>query len=104
LLGELDFQKFFSEFRAKPEGDSTRITAVPKSKKAPYTQVEFVVTPAYDIRLLKVQIQDGSVMEFGFTAVTPNPKLDPKMFQFQAPAGAQVVNVDDGEQGTRGVQ
>jgi outer membrane lipoprotein carrier protein len=97
LLGELDFQKYFNEFRAKPEGDSTRITAVPKSKKAPYTQVEFVVTPAYDIRTLKVQIQDGSVMEFGFTAVTPNPKLDPKMFQFQAPAGAQVVNVDEGE-------
>jgi outer membrane lipoprotein carrier protein len=100
LLGQLDFQKYFGEFRSKPEGDaagSTRITAVPKSKKAPYTQVEFVVTSSYDIRTLKVQIQDGSVMEFGFTGVTPDPKLDPKMFQFQAPAGAEIVNIEEGE-------
>ena len=97
LLGELDFQKFFGEFRSKPEGasGSTRITAAPKSKRAPYSQVEFVVTPGYDIQSLKVSAQDGSVMEFAFSGVTPNPKLDAKLFEFHAPAGVEVVNVQD---------
>ena len=100
LLGELDFQKYFGEFRSAPEAGlpgATRITAAPKSKKAPYSQVEFVVTPDYDIRTLKVLGQDGAVMEFGFTGVTPSPKLDAKMFQFQAPAGVEIVTVDDSE-------
>ena len=94
LLGELDFQKFFSEFRAKPEGENTRIQAKPKSNKAPYTDVEFVVTPAYDIQSLKVLGQDGSTGEFKFTKVQPGPKLDPKLFEFQAPAGAEIVEVE----------
>ena len=94
LLGQLDFSKFFDMFRAKPEGDGLRITASPKSKRAPYTEVEFVVSPEYDIRALKVLGQEGSVMEFSFSQVMPNPKLDARMFQFQQPAGSQVVEVE----------
>jgi outer membrane lipoprotein carrier protein len=94
LLGELDFQKYFDQFRTKPEGDSLRITAAPKSKRAPYSEVEFVVSPEYDIRSLKVSSQDGSVMQFGFSQVTPGPKLDAKLFQFAPPAGAELVEVE----------
>jgi outer membrane lipoprotein carrier protein len=94
LLGELDFAKFFNEFRTKPEGtdgQAIRITAAPKSKRAPYTEVQFVVNQAYDITLLEVAGEDGSRMRFRFSGLTANPKLDPKLFQFVAPAGAQVV-------------
>ena len=98
LLGQLDFEKYFGEFRSAPDAGipgAQRITAAPKSKRAPYTQVEFTVTPNYDIRSLKVLGQDGSVMEFGFSSVTPNPALDPKLFEFHAPAGAEVVEVEN---------
>ena len=94
LMGQLDFNKYFSEFRAKPEGENTRIQAKPKSKNAPYTDVEFVVTPAFDIASLKVLGREGSTSEFRFTNVQPGPKLDPKLFDFQAPAGAEIVEVE----------
>src|SRR6476659_2784724 len=50
LLGRLDFNKDFREFRARPEDGGVFITAIPKSDKLPYSEVSFLTTPDYSIR------------------------------------------------------
>jgi outer membrane lipoprotein carrier protein len=95
LMGRLDFQRDFREFRTKPEGADISIAATPKSARAPYSTVEFVVTPDYRIRLLKVVGQDRSVMTFQLSDEKINPPLDAGLFRFVVPPGVEVVDIDD---------
>ena len=91
LLGKLDFQKEFRNLQAKPEDGGTRITAEPKTDNLPYSAVEFVVAPGQIIKVVKVTGYDHSILEFHFDQEKMDPPLDPKLFQFQAPKGAQIV-------------
>ena len=91
LLGKLNFQKEFRNIKATPEGSSTRITAEPKTDNLPYSQVEFVVTPEYQIRQVKVVGFDKSVLDFTFDQERVDPSLDAKLFQFTLPPGARLV-------------
>ena len=93
LLGKLDFWRDFQKFVSKPEGGDIRITAEPKSNKLPYTRVEFVVTPRYEIRYLHITGQENSVMEFRFAGEKLNPSLPDQVFRFQPPPGAEMVDV-----------
>jgi outer membrane lipoprotein carrier protein len=91
LLGKLNFQKEFRNIKSTPEGANTRITAEPKSDNLPYSQVEFVVTPEYQIRQVKVVGFDKSVLDFTFDQERVDPSLDAKLFQFTLPPGARLV-------------
>jgi outer membrane lipoprotein carrier protein len=93
LLGKLNFAKEFRNLQARPEGAGadTRITAEPKSANLPYSAVEFVVTGENRIREVKVTGFDNSILHFTFEEESLNPPLDGKLFQFQAPPGAEVV-------------
>ncbi len=91
LLGELDFWRDFRQFVSRPENSDVRITAEPKSDQAPYTEVEFVVTPSHEIRYLRITGQDQSVMEFRFSNEKLNPALAESLFRFVPPPGAEVV-------------
>jgi len=91
LLGKLDFQHDFKRFVLRPEGQDTWIVAEPRSERAPFTKVEFLVTPDYEIRHLIVAAEGAATMEFRFEREKLNPALPEKLFQFQAPAGAEVV-------------
>ena len=93
LLGKLNFQKEFRNLQARPEGAAagTRITAEPKSGNLPYSAVEFVVTRENRIREVKVTGFDNSILDFTFDEESLDPPLDGKLFQFQAPPGAEVV-------------
>jgi outer membrane lipoprotein carrier protein len=91
LLGRLDFRRDFGEFRTRTEGEGQWITAIPKSDRLPYRQVEFLVTRGFQIRQVKIAEQDNSVMEFRFDRERLNPPLGDALFKFQAPAGAEVV-------------
>ena len=95
LLGRLNFAKDFRNLQARPDGAGTRITAEPKTDNLPYTAVEFVVTPDYQIREVKVTGFDNSILAFAFDREKVDPPLDAKLFQFKAPPGAEVV---EGEQ------
>ena len=55
LLGRLDFNKDFREFRAHAEDGGVFITAIPKSDKLPYSEVSFLVAPDFTIRRLEVK-------------------------------------------------
>jgi outer membrane lipoprotein carrier protein len=94
LIGRLDFQRYFREFRSRPEGSNIYIVAKPKSERAPYAAVEFAVTADYRIAALKVIGQDESVMEFAFSAEVINPRLDERLFTFRPPPDVEVVEVE----------
>jgi outer membrane lipoprotein carrier protein len=91
LLGKLDFDKEFRNLTAVPEGPDQRITAEPKSDKLPYSNVEFVVAPDHRIKMVKVIGYDHSILEFQFDQEKVDPPLDDKLFKFELPKGAQLV-------------
>ena len=91
LLGKLNFEKEFRNVQAKPEGDGQRITAEPKTDNLPYSNVDFVVGPDLNIRMVKVIGFDRSILEFRFDDEKMDPPLDDKLFKFQVPKGASLV-------------
>jgi outer membrane lipoprotein carrier protein len=94
LLGRLNFDKDFRNLQARPDAAGTRITAEPKTDNLPYTAVEFVVAPDYQIREVKVTGFDNSILAFAFDREKVGPPLDAKLFQFKAPPGAEVVEAE----------
>ncbi len=97
LIGRLDFERDFREFRHRAEGADTRVVAKPRSEKAPYELVEFVITPGRQIRRLVITAQDRSVTEFHFAAETLNPPVPDRLFRFEMPAGAEMVEIAEPE-------
>jgi outer membrane lipoprotein carrier protein len=91
LLGELHFGKEFRNLQGRPEGTDTRITAEPKSDNLPYSKVEFVVTSDNRIREVKVTRFDQSILDYTFEQEKLDPRLEDKLFQFEMPKGAEVV-------------
>jgi outer membrane lipoprotein carrier protein len=98
LMGRLDFQRDFREFRYRREGEDLLVTAMPKSQKAPYTEVEFRVAPGDVISELRVTGQDRSVMTFHLSNLRMNPALAPALFRFRAPEGVPVVEAEAASQ------
>jgi len=91
LLGKLHFDKEFRNLQGKPEGQDTRITAEPKTDNLPYSAVEFLVAPDGHIKEVKVTGFDKSILHFNFDQERVDPKLDDKLFNFQVPKGAELV-------------
>ena len=92
LLGRLNFQDDFREFRTEPDRDNIFITALPKSDKLPYTEVKFLVSPDFVIHWLSVTGIDGSTTEFVFENEKKNPAISDSMFKFTPPTGAEYVD------------
>jgi outer membrane lipoprotein carrier protein len=95
LLGRLEFSRDFKDFQGRPEGPDTVVTATPISDKLPYSRVSFTVSPGFEIRRLAVTGQDQSILEFEFSGETLNVPVDDKVFRFQPPKGAEVVDSSD---------
>jgi outer membrane lipoprotein carrier protein len=94
LLGRLDFKRDFKEFRTKAaENGFLSITALPKSEKAPYTEVTFLAAPDGAIQKLTVIGQDRSVLEFLFAGEKRNGPVADKLFTFVPPAGTEFVDL-----------
>lgn len=91
LLGRLNFGKEFRSIESRPEGSGTFVTAEPKSNNLPYTRVEFLISPNYEIQQVRVTGYDNSIIDFSFGDEKMNPRLDARLFQFQMPAGAELV-------------
>ncbi len=95
LLGKLDFDRDFKRFLTRLAGEDTWIVAEPRSDRAPFTKVEFRVSPRYEIRQLIVVGEGATTTEFRFAEEKLNPPLSDQMFRFQPPAGAEVVEETD---------
>ena len=91
LLGKLNFQKEFRNLEGRAEGAGERVKAEPKSDSLPYSAVEFVVAPDSRIKEVKVTGYDHSILEFTFDQEKVDPVLDARLFRFQVPPGAEVV-------------
>ncbi len=91
LLGRVDFKRDFAGFRTRQDGPDTWVVAAPKSDRLSWRQVEFLVSPGFAIRRLKVTGQDESVLEFTFERERVNPSLANRLFRFEMPAGAELV-------------
>ena len=94
LLGKLNFEKEFRNLQAWPEGGGTRIAAEPKTDNLPYSAVEFLVTPDFRIREVKVTGFDQSILAFAFDQEKMDPPLSAGVFQFQLPPGAKLTEGD----------
>jgi chaperone LolA len=98
LLSRLDLRRVFShiEFadgavRAEPGGHVLR--ALPKkAEQTGYREVLIEVTPAFDIRRLLISYLDRSRMEFVFDDIQRNAALDPSLFRFKPPPGAEIID------------
>lgn len=93
LIGRLDFQRDFKEYRYRDVEGARWITAIPKSEKAPYKEVHFFLEPTAQISKLRVFGHDESVMEFQFRNEKLNPALPDSLFVFQPPPGVEMVEV-----------
>jgi outer membrane lipoprotein carrier protein len=100
LLGRLDFQKDFKDFRNRTEGLYTVVSANPKSDRLPYKEVEFFVTAQNEIQKLNVTGQDNAMLSFEFLNERMNPRLDADLFKFRLPPGAQWL--ESGQSGEGG--
>jgi outer membrane lipoprotein carrier protein len=94
LLGKLNFQKEFRNIQEEPDAAGRRIIAEPKSDNLPYSRVEFVVTPAGQIRQVRVTGFDKSFLIFTFEQEKMDVPLNAKLFQFSLPPGAQLQEGD----------
>ena len=94
LLGKLDFDREFKSFEVTADTAGTWIAAEPKSANLAYTRVEFLTTPAGEIRKLRITGQDHSRLEFAFSGERVNAPVEPKLFVFQAPAGIPIVEAE----------
>jgi outer membrane lipoprotein carrier protein len=92
LLGDVNFDRDFGEYRTKPQDGGLLITALPKSDKFPYTDVTFLVAPDSSMRRLEVKMQNNDLMVFTFEGEKRNPLLTDALFQFTPPKG---VELDD---------
>ncbi|MBV8842753.1 MAG: outer membrane lipoprotein carrier protein LolA [Bryobacterales bacterium] len=92
LLGKLNFHDDFRQFTASPEGADTKIVALPKSDKFPYTEVSFVASPNFLIKHLSVKGADGSVMDYIFDNEKKDPLLTDALFKFNPPPDVAVVD------------
>jgi len=92
LLGRLEFNKDFREFRAHAEDGGVFITAIPKSDKLPYSEVSFLAGTDFTIRRLEVKGQDNSLLEFTFENEKKDPPIADTLFQFAPPKGTEYVD------------
>ncbi len=101
LLGRLDFDKDFGEYRTSPKAGALMVTAIPRSEKMPYREVSFLVGDDSRIQTLIVTGQDSSVLHFSFSAEKVNPPIAAERFRFELPPGAEFVDSSENSEGAR---
>ena len=93
LLGRLRLRRQFSNLRLSEADGRALLIADGRSGKEAYTQVEFHYDPG-DYRLLGLKVfgQDESVTVFLFEDEQVNATLDPALFVFEPPEGADIID------------
>ena len=96
LLGGLRFDKEFESVEKSPEippleSNNLVIKAVPKQMANRVERVVFEISPDFAIRRLIVEEPGGIQTEFRLEEEETNLPLPPELFQFQPPAGTEIV-------------
>ncbi|HEY4361768.1 MAG TPA: outer membrane lipoprotein chaperone LolA [Bryobacteraceae bacterium] len=90
LLGKINFDADFKQFES--DSKTGLIKAIPKSDKAPYTEISFLATPDFVIHRLIVKGVDGSTSDYTFENEKKNPPVPDTMFHFTPPPGVKLVD------------
>ena len=97
LLSRLNLRKLFSRIEFADQALSAEahdrvLRAYPKrGYEEDYREVLIELTPALDIRRLVVSYPDNSTMQFAFDRIERNVALKPSLFQFNPPAGTEII-------------
>ncbi len=94
LLGRLDLRRAFGTFELEDSSGLIRLSAWPKSSRAPFTRVDFFLTAEFRIRRLIIHQVDETAMEFTFSNEQFNVPVQEAAFRFQPPPGIPVVDTD----------
>ena len=92
LLGKLQLTKEFRNFRTLPDQNGTWLEGDAASERVPYSKVSMLVAPDHSIRQLTVTGRDESVLAFHFQGEVLNPPVNASLFEFNIPAGAEVID------------
>ena len=93
LLGRLHLRRQFRNLRLERQQDRAVLIADGRTGKEAYRQVEFTYDPD-DYRLVRLKIhgQDQSITTFEFREEKVNEPLSAALFEFEAPAGADILD------------
>jgi outer membrane lipoprotein carrier protein len=93
LLGNLDLRKEFGpRILLRTTSEGLEMTCQPRSEDEAFSQVVFTLDPqTYSIRRIVIAGADGSTTEFRFRGEELNPRLESRLFVFQAPPGAEIL-------------
>ncbi len=94
LLGKLKWRRVFSNVEMLgTSGDTAVVRAEPKNTAQDFQDVILKID-AKSLRLLGITIdnRDSTRMEFTFSNIVENPRIDPQRFTFVIPKGAEVVS------------
>jgi outer membrane lipoprotein carrier protein len=92
LLGHLDMKKEFRDFRTEERDGGTWLEAAAKNDSLPYSKVEMLITADGVVQQLKVLGRDASELAFTFSDERVNPPVPDRMFRFDIPPGAEVMD------------
>ena len=92
LLGRLDMKKEFGGFSVRSEPAGEWLDAAAKNDRVPYKNVQMLIAPNGSISRLTVVGRDESQLSFSFAGEKINPPVDDRLFRFEIPTGAEVVD------------
>jgi outer membrane lipoprotein carrier protein len=95
LLGRLDMRKEFRDFQIREGEGGTWLDASAKTDRLPYEKVQMLIARDGSIAKLNVVGRDQSLLSYNFTDEKINLPLNDRLFHFQIPPGAEVVNAVD---------
>jgi outer membrane lipoprotein carrier protein len=100
LLGRLQFRKQFRNLRLEEIGGRTVLVGEGQPGKDSYGRVEFSFDPgSFSLTHIKVTGTDETETTFDFRNEVVNPRLDPTLFSFRNPPGAEVLDEVAGGEG-----
>jgi outer membrane lipoprotein carrier protein len=98
MLSRLNLRRVFGRIEfadpaTKPQAGNQILRALPKHEdEESFQEVLFELTPDFDIRKLVIRYPDHSAMEFTFNTISRNVQINPTLFQFNPPAGTEVID------------
>lgn len=92
LLGRMRLRRMFRNLRLESADGMHVLIGEGRGGQDFYSRVEFDVDPAdYSITGVRIVGRDESINGYRFSGEETNPTLSASLFEFEAPAGAEVV-------------
>lgn len=91
LLGGLNFSRLFRNLRLETVDGRRAIVAEGRTGKEAYTRVQFFYTPDYRLEEIRALGRNEALTTFTFDDEILNETLDPELFVFQVPVGAEIL-------------